>query len=239
MLKRCAIPLLALGVAAAPVYAAETTGSIQFGYVATSGNSETTSTNAKLELGYKSEKWEDTLKLSGIGATQDDNTTQERYTGLGKAEYNFSEHNYVFGAVDYTKDLFGGVRERISETAGYGRRLVNQPKQSLDVEIGGGFRQTQEQKPSLERHNNGILRSALDYQYDLTDTSSFEQTLTVESGSNNTYLQSVTSLKLTIIENLFAQLSYTVDYNTHVTDDLKKTDTYTAISIGYAFDSKS
>ncbi len=239
MLKRIPILLITLMFASTPAYAAGTSGSFELGYQATSGNSDTSSANAKLELKYKSDTWQHTLKLGAAGASDHDETTQERYTALGKTEYDFSEHNYVFGAVDYAKDLFGGMRERVSETVGYGRRIINTEQQSLDAEIGIGYRQTQEQKPSLERHDDGILRSVLDYQYNITDTSFFEQTFTVEAGNNNTFLESVTALKLIVIKNLFAQLSYTVDHNTSVASGVKKTDTYTAVTLGYAFGDQS
>lgn len=236
MLKtKSLIPVFALSLAAAPLQAAETTGSVELGYLATSGNSETTSGNTQLELGYETGPWNYIFRAGATGASEDGETTQERYTALGKTEYDLTEYDYVFGAVDWTKDLFGGIRERTSVTAGYGRRLIDMPNQSLDVEIGAGYRWIQEQKPSLERKSDPIVRGGLDYLYEFNGTSAFEQLLTVESGADNTSLESVSALKFTLIENLFAKLSYTVVHNTEVPPGLEKTDTYTAISVAYEF----
>lgn len=210
-------------------------GHVEAGYLASSGNSRSSSLNAKASIAYSIGKWTDSLKGSANAASESGNSTAERYTARGKSEYDFTKNNYVFGQVNYLKDLFGGIRERTAETAGYGRRLLNTPVQTLDAEVGAGLRQTQEQKPSLARHNDVIGQLGADYKYHISKSSQIEQTLTVESGSANTFIESETALRLAIVKNLFAKLSYTVDHNTTVADNLDKTDTYTAISLSYDF----
>ena len=59
--------------------------------------------------------------------------------------------------------------------------------------------------------------------------------LKVEAGSDNTYLESVTAVKSTLVGNLALVASYTVKHNTDVPALTEKTDTYTALSLEYAF----
>lgn len=237
MIRKSVVPMLAMSLLSLPVYSAETHGSISLGYLATSGNSETTTSNAQFELNHTTGFWHYLLRVGANRASEGDETTQERYTAFGKVEYNITEHDYAFGAVDWAKDLFGGIRERTSVAAGYGRRLIDTSTQSLDLEIGAGYRWLQEQKPSLEEHSSAIIRGGLSYLYNFSDDSTFEQILTVESGSHNTHVESLSTFKFTLVENLFAKLSYTVIRNSDVPDGAENTDTYTAISVAYEFES--
>ncbi|MGA7801437.1 MAG: DUF481 domain-containing protein [Gammaproteobacteria bacterium] len=220
-----------------PALAAHLSGGADFGYTASSGNSRTSNLDTKLRLRYKSGRWTHKLHLGALASSKSGQSTAERYTGGGKSEYDFSAHNYAFGRVQYIKDLFAGIRQHVSETAGYGRRLleVDGGNQSLDAEVGAGFSQTQEQKPSLKRHSDVIGQLGLNYRYIISKTSRFKQTLTVQSGRANTFMESVTGLHLTIDGNLGAQISYTVDHNTTVPASLSKTDTYTSIALSYQF----
>jgi putative salt-induced outer membrane protein len=57
----------------------------------------------------------------------------------------------------------------------------------------------------------------------------------VEAGSENTYFESVTALKARLVGDLALVASYTVKHNTDVPALTEKTDTYTALSLEYAF----
>ncbi|HKK14574.1 MAG TPA: DUF481 domain-containing protein [Gammaproteobacteria bacterium] len=210
-------------------------GNVDLGYTASSGNTKTSNLDAKFGLGYVVGPWTHKLKLGVISASKDNQSTAERYTASGKTEYDFTEHNYVFGQGQYIKDRFAGVRQNLTLTAGYGRRVINSPVQSLDAEIGAGFRRTQEQAPSLRWRSDAIAQLGADYKYKLSDTGRFEQQLSIQSGHVNTFTESVTSLKLAVMGNLSAKLSYTVDHNSTVPAGLSKTDTYTSVALSYQF----
>ncbi len=88
------------------------------------------------------------------------------------------------------------------------------------------------------REDDAIGRAFGKYQWALSETSTFIQTLKVESGAENTFTESVTELKLSVVGNLFAALSYTVKHNSDVPADTKKTDTFSAVNLSYAFGKK-
>jgi putative salt-induced outer membrane protein len=68
-----------------------------------------------------------------------------------------------------------------------------------------------------------------------SETASFRQDVTVEGGDKNTYVESVTALSAKLLGDLALVASYTVKYNTDVPPLTEKTDTYTALSLEYAF----
>lgn len=234
MLKKM-VPVLGMAVFCSTAYAGTTGGKVAVGFLATTGNSKTTNLNAQLDLNYTSDKWVDTLKLLGINSSENGSATAERYDADGKAEYNLTQYNYVFDEAEYTKDLFAGIRQRISDTAGYGRRLLTTQKQTLDLQVGGGVRHDTTQKPQLKRTTDAVGTGGLDYHLQITKNSDFSETAKVEGGVSNVFFESDTALKLRIYKNLFAELSYTVDHNSQVPPGTSKTDTYTAINLSYQF----
>ncbi|MBR9814721.1 DUF481 domain-containing protein [bacterium] len=236
-----AICALIISVATPAAAADEWKGKVELGALRTSGNSESESLNAGFALNHKRGNWANKLTAAAFSASQEDDDTgeeqqtAERYTASFKSTYDFSEFNYVFGTVTWEKDLFGGVRERTTETVGYGRRLIATDAHKLDAEIGAGARQQQSQKPDLVRENDAIVRGALNYLWNISKTSQFSQTLLAESGDSNTYSESVTALKLSIVGPTFVNISYTIKNNSDVPAGREKTDTFLALNVSYEF----
>lgn len=234
----------ALAASLAPTAAAadnEWKGKVELGALLTSGNSETQSLNAGFALNHKRGKWQNAFAAAAFSASQEDDAsgedqqTAERYTASLKSTYDFTEFNYVFGTVTWDKDLFGGIRERTTETVGYGRRLIATEAHKLDLEIGAGARQQQTQKPELQRDNDAIARGGLNYLWKISPTSEFSQTLLVESGDTNTYSESVSALKLSIVGPTFVSIKYTIKNNSDVAAGTEKTDTFLALNVSYEF----
>lgn len=208
-------------------------GKAALGYLATSGNTESASLNSQFEIAYTQGKWTHILDATAIKSEENDQSTAEAYKLGWKSEYNFSEFDYLFGRAIWRKDLFSGYDQQFSQTVGYGRRLIETEKHHLSAEIGAGARQSTLRDGSKE--NDTILRGGALYRWDMTETSQFTQELTVESGSTNTYLESITALRTRLLESLALVASYTVKNNSDVPVGIEKTDTYTALSIEYAF----
>lgn len=232
---RCLVAGMAIALASASAQAEGVFGELSAGFIANGGNSETRSSNAKAQFGYISNRWKNELMGSLQHARDGGDTTAERYTVGYKLDYSFTDSDYLFFTIDYDKDLFGGVRERLAEAIGYGRKLINTERHKLDAEIGVGARQLRLQGAGAERESEFIGRASGQYRWILSETSEFSQRLMVESGDNNTFTESISELKLSIIGNLFASLSYTVRNNSDTAPDLKKTDTVTAVNLSYKF----
>jgi putative salt-induced outer membrane protein len=231
MLRRCTFAALLMAPALAQ---AAWKGEAGAGLLTTSGNSETESFNGKFLLDWTQEVWKNSFTATAVNNGDEDGRTAERYTVGNKLDWNFSERDYLFGAVDWEKDLFGGFRERTAQTAGYGRHILTGPIHLLDAEIGAGARQTEEQDTG-DKENEAIGRVGGKYQWKISDTSTFSQSLKVEHGKRNTFTEAVSELKLSIVGNLFAALSFTARNNSDVPDDTEKTDTFTAVNLSYAF----
>jgi len=212
-------------------------GEAAVGFLNTTGNTSTRSLNAKGDVAYRVGSWGHAAHVSALTAQRDSVTSDERYNAGYKASYDFTEHDYLFGSLDYDNDRFAGVIERTTEALGYGRRLLTLEKHLLDAEVGVGA--TQQKLATDTRESSAVGLFNAKYQWLISDTSSFIQTLKVEKSKNNTFINPVSTLKLVIAGQLFTTLGYEVRTNTDVPAGTSKTDTLTSVNLGYSFGKKS
>jgi len=208
-------------------------GKAALGYLATSGNTENSNLNTSFEIGYKAGEWQHLFDAFGVHATESDTTTAEAYELGWKSERNLSEHDFLFGRINWRKDRFSGYDTQIAESVGYGRRLIDSNAHKLNAEIGLGARQSELSDGSKE--DEMIVRAGLSYKWLISESAEFDQNFAVESGDKNTYLESVSALKATLIGDLALVASFTIKNNSDVPVATEKTDTYSALSLEYSF----
>ena len=232
--------LLAALLATPFAYAAEEaaddgpwSGKVTFGYLATSGNTENSNLNSGLEVGYTAGLWEHMATAAAIYADDSGSTTSEAYDAGWKSARNITDQDFLFGRLDWRKDRFSAFDTQFSQTVGYGRRLIDNDRHSLDGELGLGARQSERiDGTSLDET---IFRGGLRYRWALSDTSEFRQDLVVEAGDENTFAESVTAISARVIGGIALTASYTVRNNSDVLPGIEKTDTFTALSLEYGF----
>lgn len=208
-------------------------GKASMGYLATSGNTENSTLNSAFEVGYSVDKWAHLFTAAAINASENEVTTAEAYDVGWKSERKITEHDFLFLRLDWRKDRFSGFDTQFSQTVGYGRRLIDTDVHKLNAELGVGARQSEAQDGTSTSET--IFRGGLDYRWKLSETAEFRQDLAIESGSENTYLESVTAVKARLLGDLAFVASYTIKHNTDVPATIEKTDTYTALALEYAF----
>lgn len=227
--RAAAALLLALPLAAN----AEFAGKVSFGYQGTSGNSEATSVNGATELVWDYKRWTHTVNASALGADESGNTTAEAYNFGAKSDFELSDVSYLFARFNWDKDKFSGYDQQTTQTVGYGRKLLDTEAQTWNIEVGAGARQSDLRDGTSE--DDTIGRLATDYTYRFSDTSQIAAEVGVESGADNTLVQYGVELKSQLIGNLALVASYRVRYNSDVPVGSEKRDTFTAVSLEYAF----
>ncbi|HSM30813.1 MAG TPA: DUF481 domain-containing protein, partial [Woeseiaceae bacterium] len=134
---------------AAPLLAAEEDesdpleGNVKFGYLGTTGNTETSSLNTGFEAKYVADAWHHEATASAINASEDNVTTAEAYETGWKSGWDFTERDFLFGRLNWRKDRFGGFDTQFSQTVGYGRHIIDTDAHDLQGELGFGARQSE------------------------------------------------------------------------------------------------
>jgi len=204
-------------------------GEVEFGLIRTTGNTRSNSANGKALVQYQRARWKHSASLAVLNATSNGVTTARSYTFNGKSRYSFRKREYVFANLLYQDDHLSGYRSQVSETVGYGRRVIDRPRLFLDLEAGGGARQSHPVVgPSV---NETIARGFGNLEWKLGESSVFTQSLTMESGRDNTQTESVTALKAKVEGNLAMKLSYTVKRNSTVPAGTAKTETIASAAL--------
>ena len=212
-------------------------GEGELGITYTSGNTETQNFIAKLNINRTQTVWEHQADLEVLRAEDHSELTAERYVLNLQSNYKLSAKNYLFGAFRYEDDRFSGYDHQASLTTGYGRKVIDTERTSLKLEGGVGVRQTKLETPD-ETNNEGIVRLALNYSQHIGEHSVFTQDFLVETGSDNTYTESSTGLKVSVMDNIALKLSFTAKRNSDIpttNTDIEKTDTISAVTLVYSF----
>jgi putative salt-induced outer membrane protein len=222
-------------------------GKVLLGYLATSGNTDNTSANLEAALNWDGTRWHHELSGRLIGQSQDNDTTAETYKATYEAKWDFTERNYLFGLLDYNKNRFTSYKQQTFQFAGIGRRFIKTENHQLEAEVAAGTSQADlqaliEPPPPQDSYwqDAGTVdefnwRASGKYHWKIGENARFTQTLSMNSGSSNTFTESVTELGANIYGALAMVLSYKIQNNSDVQPGTEKTDTFAAISLEYAF----
>ena len=208
-------------------------GKATLGYLATSGNTENSTLNTGVEVGFATGQWAHTAKAAAISASENNTSTAEAYELGWKSERKLTDVDFLYGRVNWRKDKFGAYDTQFSQTVGYGRRLIDNKTHKLNAEVGIGARQSEFQLGGTE--NETIFTAGAYYKWAISETAEFRQDLSTEAGGENTYIESHTAVSAKLVGNLALVASYTIKHNTEVPALTEKTDTYTALSLEYLF----
>jgi putative salt-induced outer membrane protein len=190
----------------------------------------------------------------GISKTDNDRTTAESYKLAYKLKYDLSDRTYLYGLLDYNNDRFSSYDQQTFAVAGVGRRFLATKKHELNGELGIGASQSDfrdcgpdevlagdcvigppQTPPFGTSVDEFTTRVSGNYKWQISETASFVQKLSFNIASSNTYSESLTELRAGIVGDIALLLSYTIKNNSDVVPGTEKTDTYTAISLEYAF----
>jgi putative salt-induced outer membrane protein len=209
-------------------------GNVSLGYLATTGNTDSTNGNFSFEVTWDLDgPWKHDWNALAINARTNGVQTAESYSAGYKAMRDFSETSYLFFSTDWRQDVFSGYDRQASQAIGYGRRLIDTERHMLAVEGGAGTKQSD--LVTGEELDEAIVRGALDYLINISESSSFNQKLLLEQGEDNRYTESTSALKARIVGNIALVFSIVIKNNSDVPVGIEDTDRFTSVALEYAF----
>jgi len=215
----------------------------ELGFISTTGNTDTTSINAGITAHQELEDWSNDYLIEGLYRQEtiendegedEDVTSAQKFFASAQGNYKLANpDNRLFGFASYEDDRFSNFNYQATLAVGWNQKVIENKRHTLEYSIGPGysFIETQDE----EDLDSVIVRASSVYSWKISDTARFTQTVSTEMGSDNTKSRAETALTATISGNLSMRLSFKLDHNTNVDDDVEKLDTETAVSLVYNF----
>jgi putative salt-induced outer membrane protein len=240
------------------------TGTGEFGFASSRGNSRTENANAKLGLAQENEVWKNNFYLNGlrskgdVSVTDSDgntidkfSTTANRYDSGASVGYKFDPRSYVVTAARYEHDDFGANLWQGIVSVGYGYIALKNERAELSFEIGPGFKRYQPAKTTEEvdqpdgtsatvttqpnAQSEVVGRGLVNAKYRLTDNTALEDTFLVEAGSKNQYYQNDLGLSVSMTKKMALKLGYQIRYNSDTQPGTVSTDKLMTTNLVYNF----
>lgn len=240
------------------------TGSGEFGFASSRGNSRTENANAKLGLSQENEVWKNSFYLNGLRSKGDVtvtdgngndierfSTTANRYDSGASVGYKFDPRSYVVTAARYEHDDFGANLWQGIISVGYGYIALKNERAELSFEIGPGFKRYQPATTTEDvtqpdgtvvqvvtkpnAESEVVGRGLVNGKYRLTDNTALEDTFLVEAGSKNQYYQNDIGLSVSMTKKMALKLGYQIRYNSDVQPGTVSTDKLMTTNLVYNF----
>ena len=206
---------------------------LEFGAIATSGNTEDESISFKGRVEWIDDDWEYNFRLNAFRSSRQNQLAAQRVYSVASAAYELSEISFVETRIARDDDRFSGYDSQTDLTVNYGRSLLNnRENMTLDTTVGVGYRQS---KSPQSDFNEVILRVAGDYNWDVSDSAVFHQLISAEAGEETSIFRSESSIETKILENLSLKFSVDIKHQTEVPVGREKTDTATAVTLVMSF----
>ncbi|WP_445145321.1 DUF481 domain-containing protein [Dyella sp. Tek66A03] len=234
-------------------------GSGEFGFASSYGNSRSENINAKLGLNQENDMWKNNFFLTGLrskadvqfvdangNTTHQLTTTANRYDVGASVGFKLDPRSYIVTATRYEHDDFGANLWQSIISVGYGYIALKTESTELSFEAGPGYKRyrpadltvavngasTREQQ---DTQSEAVGRGLINYKYRLTDNTALENTLLIEAGSQNKYYQNDIGMSVSMTKKMALKLGYQVRYNSDVQQDTKHTDTLLTTNLLYNF----
>ena len=224
-------------VSAEPRKKSPWSGTVQFGYSGTGGNSQDNNLTGKFTTIYQKNKWLNNYKLEALFSSNNSTTTAERYAGTFEFNYNFKPHRFSFYRSNSVYDKFNTYDITIINAVGYGQRVYSGDKLTVDAQGGPGYRYARV-AGTHSKDKEGIIYLGSTLNWQISKTANFQENVNIEAGHKNTMTKSESSLSTNIIGNLGLQVSFTVTHNSKIpqySTKTKKTDYRTDITLLFGF----
>lgn len=206
-------------------------GSGEFGFVTTSGNTDSTAMNLKLNFVKTTETWRHRFSGTAFKTSEDGIDDNERYTLEFQSDRKLGEKSYLFGALRWDADKFGSYDPQATAAIGYGRQLMKSKKHGLKGEIGAGYRKLEERKTDVSS-SESIIRFLLDDSWQIFESTNWSNRILIESGSDNTFSQFNSNVTVAMNNRFSVKLGFEIRNNSKLPPgDTENTDTISTVNL--------
>ena len=239
-------------------------GTGEVGLALTRGNTKSESLNAKLNFKKEDATWKDNFYLTALrnkgevtvsrvvdGEEVSRNVyqaTANRFEGGASIGYKLSPRDYIISAARYEKDDFAAYKWQAAVSVGYGYIAIKNPNTELSFEAGPGYKRVQpvdrrivSGNPPVETtvtpasEGELIGRGLMNFSHKFNASTSIEDKLLVEAGSEGRFAQNDIGLVVKMNDRLALKVAHQLRYNSATSPGTKHSDQLITTNLVYSF----
>jgi putative salt-induced outer membrane protein len=212
-------------------------GSLGLSWVATTGNSDTSSFGLDFGLDRKPDPWGLSFVVRGNRAEDSGVKTAENYLVSGRAVRSLGKRWEVFGGLAWAKDPFAGFDSQTVASAGGTYIVIQSQRHLLSFDLGLAYTWETRVPPAEDVDFIGGLLG-VNWEWALSESSKLAEHLVLLPNFDNSddwRLNSVTTLEAAVNSWLALRLGYEVRYRNQPIDNADSTDTTSTASVVFNF----
>ncbi len=215
---------------------------IEAGFSNTSGNTKTTSFNAKYTYShntrfYELHKMNYTLEASLFMARDDDKRTAEEYKVLFNARQPLPNKWLSYLSIGWLKNDFQNFSNKVDLSIGLGKILFSDKKQHLILKLGPAV--NYEDYTSGGNRSYTSLNEYIEYQRRIKEYSKFYIKIGAKENFSDMQkdyeINSLIGLSVAVEDRIDLTIEYNAFYDNLPSENIDKKDTKTVIRLGYRF----
>ncbi len=237
--------VLILMMGTVPVLAQETeeevvpiwAGSLGLSWVATSGNTDTSSFGLDFGLDRVPDPWGLSFLARGNRAEDSGNLTAENYLLSGRAVRKLNDRWEAFGGLAWAKDTFAGFDSQTVVSAGATYLAVQSDRHLLTFDMGLAYTWEDRIPPAEDMNFIGGL-FGLGWEWKISESAKLTERLVFLPNFDTTSdwrLSSMTAIEAAVNSWLALRFGFDVRYRNEPIGDAKSTDTTSTASVVFNF----
>ena len=225
-------------------------GDTELGFIFNKGNTQSTVLKFKGNIYQDFTHWRNHFKFDGLyrkdaeEESEEQKVSAERYFASAQSNYKIDQDNRsLFVYADYEDDEFSGKEYTATLAIGYGTRIFEGRKNTIDLDVGPGLYVSRTDDEidifeGVDRVQQGqLIRFALQWERKISERTRFNQDMSIErslSGLNSRFL-SETALVTQILGGVGFKVAYSYRYNSKPEEDKFKADSEISATLIYSF----
>jgi putative salt-induced outer membrane protein len=236
-----------LYLADSPVFAGDDELSMigEFGFLMANGNTNTSTVTANINTSQELTSW--SYQIIGnalykksqqqVNGEKSNLASAQKLFLSGQLDHKLTEpDNRLFIYGEYENNRFSGFRYQAALAAGWSTMLWDNKYSELKYSIGPGYAISKVEQDNSDEDNKGlIVRAAIEYKRKISEHAAFRQFISTEADQEFTKTKSETSISTKLTGAIAMKLSFVMNLDTSVSQDLEELDTEAAVTLVYQF----
>ena len=227
------------GVYDKPAKPSNFSGSVEFGFSYSENSIQTRDMNGRFVATYEEkEKFKLNSEINFELREEDSSMTASNMRWQLQGDRYFNPRNFMYVSSDLLRSDFTSYDEEDTYTIGYGRVILAQEKNELNIEIGSGYRRALpnvDADADAESINEAILSIGVYNKHSLSSSVQIGLDSELEFGMENSIYSTSLKLQNKIYRQLFLISESNYKYTKNVPDGTSNKDLSTNLKLKYAF----